>query len=206
MDDWIFEIIEQGGYAGIFFLMFAETLFPPIPSEVVMPVAGVSASNGVLSLDLVIAAGTAGAMTGNLFWYGVARSLGLGRLRLLIRRYGHWLAVGWSDIATSNRLFRAYGSVFVLIGRALPTIRTIVSLPAGIARMDLAKYLAWSTIGTAIWSGGLTLIGYELGNRVDRVEAIIGPVALAVAILIASAYVWRQLTWRRARHNVQTDA
>lgn len=195
-------MIEQGGYAGIFFLMFAETLFPPIPSEVVMPVAGVSASNGKLSLGLVIAAGTAGAMAGNLFWYVLARSLGLGRLRLLIRRYGHWLAVGWSDIATSNRLFRAYGSAFVLIGRALPTIRTIVSLPAGVARMDLAKYLVWSTIGTAVWSGGLTLIGWELGNRIDRVEEIIGPVALCVAILILGAYAWRQLTWRRSGGSV----
>ncbi len=96
MGNWVVRLIEQSGYLGVGFLMFLETVFPPIPSEVIMPLAGVAAANGQLNLWLAIASGTAGAMLGNIFWYLAARALGLERLKPLIDRHGRWLTFNWS--------------------------------------------------------------------------------------------------------------
>lgn len=198
MNDWLFILIEQGGYAGIFALMFAETIFPPIPSEVVMPIAGVAAANGRLDLSLVALAGTAGAMAGNLFWYLVARSIGIGRLKQLLLRFGRWLALDWCDVVRIRWLFRRHGRSLVLVGRAVPTIRTIISLPAGVARMEWRRFLLFSTIGTAIWSTGLAIAGWLLGSQFHNVGNIIGPIATIILAGIVSAYVWRQLCWQFA--------
>lgn len=196
MEDWLFTLIERGGYAGIFALMLAETIFPPIPSEVVMPLAGVAAANGRLELGWVAAAGTAGAMVGNLFWYWVARSIGLARLKRVLLAYGRWLALDWGDVVRIRWLFRRHGRWLVLIGRALPTIRTIISLPAGVARMELRRFLVFSAIGTAIWSSGLATAGWLLGSQFHDVEKIVGPVATGVLVAIVAAYAWRQLRWQ----------
>src|SRR5687767_5687120 len=98
MGDWVVRLIEQTGYLGVGFLMFLETVFPPIPSEVIMPVAGVAAASGQMQLPLVIASGTVGAMLGNIFWYLAARALGIHRLKPLIDRHGKWLTVNWREV------------------------------------------------------------------------------------------------------------
>lgn len=198
MEDWLFRLIELGGYAGIFVLMLAETIFPPIPSEVVMPLAGVVAANGRLDLGGVALAGTAGAMVGNVFWYWIARSIGLTRLKLVLLRYGRWLALDWRDVVRIRWLFRGHGRLLVLIGRALPTIRTIISLPAGVARMELRGFLVFSTIGTAIWSTGLATAGFVLGSQFSDVERFVGPVATIMLLAIIFAYIWRQVRWQIA--------
>ncbi|MEO6580283.1 MAG: DedA family protein, partial [Sphingomicrobium sp.] len=95
MSDWVVRLIEQSGYLGVGFLMFLETIFPPIPSEVIMPVAGMAAAKGKLDFVAVVASGTAGAMLGNTVWYLAARSLGILRLQPLIDRYGRWLTITW---------------------------------------------------------------------------------------------------------------
>lgn len=200
MDDWIFNLIESARYVGIFLLMLLETVFPPIPSEVIMPVAGVAAANGTLSLAGVIIAGTAGAMAGNLFWYIVARVIGLKRFQPLVERYGRWLTVDWPEVERAQALFGRFGSVFVFIGRMIPTIRSVISLPAGLVKMDLIRFLIWSTLGTTIWSSGLAIAGWVLGRQVDQVERFVGPVSTGVVILVIVIYVWRQLTWGK-RHS-----
>ena len=198
MEGWLFYLIERGGYVGIFFLMLAETIFPPIPSEVVMPLAGVVAAKGGLEFGFVALAGTAGAMAGNLFWYWVARSIGLMRIKQILLRYGRWLALDWSDVVRIRWLFRRHGRSLVLIGRTLPTIRTIISLPAGVARMELKRFLIWSTIGTAIWSTGLAAAGWLLGSQLSDVENFVGPLANIMLVAIVFGYVWRQLRWKVA--------
>lgn len=195
MEDLLFRMIEHGGYAGVFFLMLAETVFPPIPSEVVMPLAGMVAANGRLELWLIALSGTAGAMVGNLLWYWVARSIGLSRLKLILLRYGRWLALDWRDILRIRWMFRRYGRTLVLVGRAVPTIRTIISLPAGVARMELRRFLVFSAIGTAIWSTGLATAGWLLGRHFSDVEKIVGPLATIVLVAIVAAYAWRQVHW-----------
>jgi membrane protein DedA with SNARE-associated domain len=199
MEDWVLRLIEQGGYFGIFLLMLLETVFPPVPSEVIMSVAGVSAASGGLSLPGVIASGTAGAMTGNLFWYVLARAVGLRRLRAFLEKHGRWLTLDWYDVEKMQRLFGRFGSAIVFVGRMLPTIRSLISVPAGLAHMELVRFLAWSTLGTAGWSSGLAIAGWVLGRQIDNVEEVIGPVSSIIIGLIVLAYIWRQLTWSR-RH------
>lgn len=199
MGEWVIELIDATGYVGIFFLMLAETVFPPIPSEVIMPVAGMRAAQGPLSLWAVIASGTAGAMFGNFFWYLLARVIGLKRFRPFIQRYGRWLTMDWPDVEKAERLFGRFGGLIVFFGRLLPTVRSIVSIPAGLLRMRLKSFLFWSTVGTAGWSSALALAGYWLGTQFDNIEKVVGPLSTGIIALIVGAYLWRQLTWRK-RH------
>ena len=199
MSDWVIQLIERTGYIGVGFLMFLETVFPPVPSEVIMPVAGVIASRGELSLYGVAASGTAGAMFGNIFWYLVARVIGIERFRPFIEKHGRWLTLDWYDVEKAERLFGRFGSVIVGIGRLLPTVRSVVSIPAGLLHMRLKSFLFWSTIGTAAWSSALAVAGYLLGRQFGDIERVIGPLSMAVIGAIVLAYLWRQLTWRR-RH------
>ncbi len=197
MADWVIRLIDSTGYFGVFILMLLETVFPPIPSEVIMPVAGLRAANGPMTLWGVIAAGTAGAMAGNLFWYLLARSVGVHRLQWVVRRYGRWLTLDWVDVERISRLFGRYGGWIVFIARMLPTARTLISIPAGFLHMNLARFFLWSALGTALWSSGLAIAGYGLGMQFGEVEQIVGPLSSAVIALIVIVYVWRQLTWNR---------
>ncbi len=199
MQDWIFDLIERGGYAVIFLLMLLETVFPPIPSEVIMPVAGIAAATGALSLGGVIVAGTAGAMAGNLLWYLLAKAIGIDRFQPLIEKYGRWLTIDWPDVERARAAFGRFGAVIVCTGRMVPTIRSVVSIPAGLLRMQLPGFLIWSTIGTTIWSSGLAAAGWWLGRQFDGIEAVIGPLSMAVIVAIAGLYLWRQATWHRRR-------
>lgn len=201
MDDWTIRLIDETGYVGIFLLMFLETVFPPIPSEVIMPIAGVRASRGPLTLWGVIGSGTAGAMLGNLFWYALARVIGIRRFRPFIERHGRWLTMDWPDVEKAERLFGRFGPALVSLGRIIPTIRSIISIPAGLLSMRLKGFLIWSTIGTVAWTTLLASAGWGLGQAFEGIEKILGPLSTAIIIAIIAAYIWRQLTWRR-RHPI----
>ena len=194
MSDWVVRLIEQSGYLGIGFLMFLETIFPPIPSEVIMPVAGMAAAKGKLGFVLVVLSGTTGAMLGNTVWYLGARALGVDRLRPFIRRHGKWLTLNWSEVRRAERWFGIHGPAFVLFARMLPTVRSLVSIPAGLLRMRFRSFFIASTLGTAGWTALLATAGYKLEQNVGEVERFIGPVANAVMIVLAAGYVWRLLT------------
>jgi len=197
MYDWVIGLIDRGGYGGVFLLMLLETIFPPIPSEVILPLAGMRAGQGALGLPGVIGAATAGAMAGNIFWYWVARRVNHGRFRHFIDRYGRWLTLDWHDVETVQRMFRRGAALVVCVGRFLPNLRTIVSVPAGLARMRIAPFLLWSTLGTAVWSAGLAGGGYLLGARFERIDAVLAPLSTAVIVGGILWYLWRQLTWSR---------
>ncbi|HYE28464.1 MAG TPA: DedA family protein [Allosphingosinicella sp.] len=199
MGDWTIRLIDETGYVGIFLLMFLETIFPPIPSEVIMPVAGVRAAQGPMTLWGVIASGTAGAMLGNLFWYALARVIGLKRFRPFIARYGRWLTMDWDDVEKAERLFGRFGGMIVSLGRMLPTIRSVISIPAGLLNMRLRSFLIWSTVGTVAWTTALATAGWGLGKAFEDIEKVLGPLSTAIIVLIVVAYIWRQLTWRK-RH------
>jgi membrane protein DedA with SNARE-associated domain len=199
MADWVIRLIDGTGYAGIFLLMMLETVFPPIPSEVIMPIAGVRAATGPMTLWGVIASGTAGAMVGNLFWYLVARWVGFKRFCPFIERHGRWLTMDWYDVEKVERLFGRFGPVVVAIGRLIPTIRSVVSIPAGLVRMRLRRFLFWSALGTGAWSGLLAAAGYLLGQSFARVDEVLGPLSSIIVTLIILFYIWRQITWSR-RH------
>ncbi|MGQ0589454.1 MAG: DedA family protein [Sphingosinicella sp.] len=197
--DWVILLIDWGGYVGVFLLMLLETVFPPIPSEVVLPIAGMRAANGPLGLPGVIIASTLGTMTGNFLWYLAARSVGLDRFRYFITRYGRWITLDWYDVERVQNLFGRFGPGIVFVGRMLPTIRTFISVPAGIVRMGLGPFLIWSTVGTALFAAALAGAGYAAGSRFREIEEIAGPVSSAVIVGIIFWYVWRQATWESRR-------
>jgi membrane protein DedA with SNARE-associated domain len=198
MSDWVVRLIEQSGYLGVGFLMFLETLFPPIPSEVIMPVAGVAAAKGQMSFGYAVASGTAGAMLGNIFWYLAARALGPDRLRPIIRRHGKWLTMDWKDVERAHRWFERHGIALVMFGRLVPTVRSIVSIPAGLLDMRFRNFVIASTVGTAVWTALLTGAGFKLQENFDRVADIVGPISNVVILLIVLAYVWRLCTHKVA--------
>lgn len=196
MSDWIIRLIDQTGYLGIAFLMFLETVFPPIPSEIIMPVAGLAASRGKLDIAGVIASGTAGAMLGNYFWYLAARVIGIERFRPLLERWGRFLTLDWAEIEKAERLFGTQGWAIVFFGRMLPTLRSLISIPAGLLHMRLHTFVVWSTIGTAGWTALLALAGWTLGRRFAEIETVIGPLSTAIIVVIVAGYLWRLWTWR----------
>ena len=197
MSDWVIRLIEQSGYLGVAFLMFLETIFPPIPSEVIMPVAGVAAGQGKMALWAVIASGTSGAMLGNIIWYLAARALGITRLEPIIRRWGRWITITWPELLRAEKWFRKHGTLFVSLGRLMPTIRSLVSVPAGLLKMRFRTFFIASTIGTAAWTALLAGAGYKLGQNYRDIDQIIGPASNAIIVLLVIIYVYRLWTHRR---------
>jgi membrane protein DedA with SNARE-associated domain len=196
MSDWIIRLIEQSGYLGVAFLMFLETVFPPIPSEVIMSFAGVAAGQGKLDYWLVVASGTAGAMLGNILWYLAARALGIQRLEPFIRRWGRWLTMSWTEVKRAERWFAMHGTFFVFLGRMLPTVRSLVSVPAGLLRMSFRRFFLASTIGTAGWTALLAGAGFKLGENYRDIDKIIGPAANAILVILVAGYIYRVWTHR----------
>jgi membrane protein DedA with SNARE-associated domain len=205
MENWVFDLVEQWGLPGVYLLMLLETVFPPIPSEVIMAVAGIQAARGAMPIEGVILAGTAGAMTGNYLWYLAARIVGIDRFRPLIERHGRWLTLDWPEVERARDLFGRFGGVIVMIARIIPTIRSVISIPAGMVRMRLVGFLVWSSIGTSVWCTALALAGWLLGREFEAIETVIGPLSTAVIVLMVSAYVWRQISWQR-RQNARQQA
>ena len=194
MYSWVVRLIEQSGYLGVGFLMFLETLFPPIPSEVIMPVAGLTAAHGKLQLWLVILSGTAGAMLGNIFWYLAARALGVERLRPLVRRYGRWLTVNWKEVERAHRWMDRHGSAFVLLGRLVPAVRSLVSISAGLLKFSFRRFLLASTLGTLAWTALLAGAGFRLKSDFLQIEQFIAPIADFILLIMVVAYLWRLAT------------
>ncbi|MCM8557187.1 DedA family protein [Sphingomicrobium sediminis] len=199
MTDWVVDIIDKGGALGIAFLMFLETVFPPIPSELIMSLAGIRAGQGEMSLPVIIIAGTFGAMMGNIAWYVVAKMLGIARFKPLIDRYGRWITFTWPEIEKTKKLFAKYGTFFVGFGRMLPTVRSLISVPAGLLRMPFWPFVIASTIGTAGWTALLALFGYQLGANVEEIDKYLGPISTAVIVTIIVVYVYRLWTHRKVK-------
>lgn len=194
--DWILDLIERGGYLAVGFLMLLENVFPPIPSEVVMPVAGIAAERGQMSLIGVIIVGTLGAVAGQLVWFWLGLRIGEDGLKRLARRYGRWLTVSPRDIDRADKWFDQHGGKAVLIGRLVPGVRTLISLPAGLSEMSLRRFLTYSTVGSGAWTAALAVAGYALGEQQQSVTRWIGPVSTVVLVVILGYYVYRVITFK----------
>ena len=199
MFEWITGLVSRFGYAGVGLLMFLENVFPPIPSELIMPLAGFVARRGQLDVWLTIVAGTFGSIVGATAWYVLARRLGERRLREWIDRHGRWIALSGDDIDRSARWFERHGPLAVTLGRLVPGVRTLISMPAGIARMGVVPFLLCSAIGTAVWTAGLTYAGYIVGARYQRVTAAMDVATWIILGLFIVAYLRRVI--RRGRAN-----
>jgi membrane protein DedA with SNARE-associated domain len=169
MVEWIINTMSALGYWGIGLLMFLENLFPPIPSELIMPLAGFTVAQGEMSFVGAVLAGTSGTVLGALPWYYLGHFLGGERLKALADRYGRWLTISSKEIEQADRWFDRHGGKVVFFGRLIPGIRTLISLPAGINGMHLPTFLFYSSLGTLIWTALLTYAGYLLGENYEQV-------------------------------------
>jgi membrane protein DedA with SNARE-associated domain len=188
--------IAAYGLIAVFVLMVAESCGLPFPSEVIMPTAGLLAATGHMNLVAAIIAGAAANLVGSLIAYGLAARFGepllLGPGRYVgIRRHHLEIADGW---------FKRWGLPAVLIGRVLPVVRTYISFPAGLARVDLAKFSILTFVGALPWCAALALAGYELGKNYDRISGPVQKAAIVIALLVVLVVIvwyWRGREPRR---------
>lgn len=183
------------GYGAIALVMLLENVVPPIPSEVVMPLAGFLIQQGKLDLVPAVLAGLLGTVLGAWFWYGVGRLINEERLEQWLNRHGRWLGLRAEDLARSRRWFNQHGVAVVFWGRIIPGIRTFVSLPAGIELMPQPRFLVWTTAGSLLWILILTMAGQALGEGYHKLGhwlAGFGDVfkpVLFVAVLIGVVWI-----------------
>nr|WP_302053798.1 DedA family protein [Sphingomonas tagetis] len=176
--------------------MVIENVFPPIPSEVIMGLGGMAVARGDMAMTPLLIIGTAGTTVGNVFWYAVGRWIGYQRLKPFVDRHGRWLTVHWEDVEKLHRFFVRHGLWVVFVFRFLPTFRTMISLPAGMAKMGLPRFLLATFLGSAIWNGVLAYAGLLLGSQFEELQDYVGPVAVAMTVGLVIGYLYRVVTWR----------
>jgi membrane protein DedA with SNARE-associated domain len=196
MFDWIISAVEDSGYLGILLLMFGENVFPPVPSELIMPLAGFLAAKGELNVFLVVLCGTLGTALGTLPWYYLGKWLGRDRLERWAAQHGRWLTIAPKEVDDAHRWFQLHGTKAVLIGRLIPAVRTLISIPAGIAEMPLTRFIAFTLLGSAIWTSFLTSVGYLLEDQYRLVGSYLNPMTSIIIALMLLYYFYRVATFR----------
>ncbi|EMB13771.1 DedA family protein [Rhodopirellula europaea] len=199
MDQWIESILEQFGAFGVGMLMLLENVFPPIPSELVMPWAGYSVSQGQSSFIAVVIAGSTGSFVGAYAWYWVARRIGKERLATWVDKHGAWLTISRNDIDQVDRWFERWGAAAVLLCRLIPGLRTLISVPAGFANMPAAKFSAYTAIGTIAWTALLAVIGLWLGKNYGDLAGPLSWVSSGVIAVMLAIWVYRLVQQHRER-------
>jgi membrane protein DedA with SNARE-associated domain len=193
------QVLRDLGYAGLVLLMLVETVFPPIPSEAVLPLAGYLVERGEFAFVAVLLASTAGSVLGAVLLYEAARRGG----RPFALRFLRFARLEESRLKEAERWFARRGALIVLFGRCVPGMRSLVSLPAGLLRMPRWEYLLFTLLGSLVWNGVLVGAGYALGSQWEQVSDIVGPISkplVAVAVLVAATLVaWLVVRGRRTR-------
>lgn len=193
---WVQDVIDALGYVGVAFLVALENVFPPIPSEVVLPLAGFVAGTGEASLPGMVLAATTGSVVGAWVLYGFAAAIGPVRLRRGVARFGRWFGVRERHLDQAEQWFDRRANAAVLIGRCVPLIRSVVSVPAGFRRMPLVRFTVLTALGSAMWNLALIGAGAILGERWDRVGDAVGlfqGVVILVIVVLVGLFAWRNL-------------
>ncbi|MEY3581746.1 MAG: hypothetical protein RLZ02_699 [Actinomycetota bacterium] len=181
---WVQDVIEQLGYLGVALLVVLENIFPPIPSEIVLPFAGFVAQQGSESVVLMILAATVGSVIGALIMYRIAAVIGDERLHAFTRRFGKWVQIREADLTRAEEWFDRHAMSAVLVGRCVPLIRSVVSIPAGFRRMKLIPYIAYTFLGSLVWNIALVGAGAVLGENWERVEPVVATFQWIVIVVI----------------------
>ena len=194
---FVTDLIVEFGYAGIFLSTVLECFIPPIPSEIILPFSGFVASTGRLEFAGVLLAATLGSLAGALALYFLAMRAG----RPLLVRYGRYVLVSERDIARAEGWFKKYGPAVVFFSRLLPLVRSLISLPAGAARMDLKKFIIYTALGSAIWNFMLIYAGFALGERWGDVGSLFDQLepVIALALLLVIGYLAYTLLKKKSR-------
>ena len=216
--NWVQDVINQFGYLGVALLVVIENVFPPIPSEIVLPFAGfvaqqgasaVNATAGAAQSDTTVVgmmiAATVGSVVGALILYFVSAAIGPERLRQFVERFGKWFGVKSSDLVRAEEWFDRRSVVAVLVGRCVPLIRSIVSIPAGFRRMKLTSFVVLTAIGSAVWNIALIGAGAVLGDQWERVGEYVGVfqwLVIAAVLLLLVRFVVSRLKNRRRENGL----
>lgn len=190
LTQWVTDVIDALGYVGVAFLVALESVFPPIPSEVVLPLAGFVAGRGDASLPGMILAATVGSVAGALVLYGVAALIGPVRLHDFVVRFGRWFTIKETDLVRAEDWFDRRSDVAVLVGRCVPIIRSIVSVPAGFRRMPIVRFTVLTALGSLVWNCALVGAGAALGENWEEVGDWVGLMQLAVIVVIVGLVAW----------------
>ena len=195
MFDWITTLVQKEGYVGIFPLMTVEHVFAPIPSELIMPLAGYSAARDALSLPLIILSGSLGSLLATTLWFIAGYRIGRRRMDRLVSRRGRWVMLSCDDLDRTEAWFNRHGPSAVLFGRFVPTVRTLISVPAGIARMSVATFMLYTATGSVGWTAALAIAGYALDSRYAAVGDWVNPLSCVIGVGIVLLYLYRVLTY-----------
>ena len=196
---WAADVIESLGYGGVAMLIVLENVFPPIPTEAILPLAGFLAGQGRMWLPGVILAATVGAVIGALILYGIGAWFGDERVRWLVRRYGRWLGVQERDLDKANGWFDRHGGKAVMICRMVPIVRSLVSVPAGLRRMNLARFVLYTALGSGLWNSILILCGWWLGDNWEEVGHYVDYLEYPVILALIGGALW--FIWKRKFSN-----
>ncbi len=194
--DWIVSLIDKTGYLGIAMLMLLENVFPPLPSEVIMPLAGFSAAQGTLNFTGVATAGTIGSLAGAYFWFLVGRWIGPKRLKRFAAKHGRWLTMHPDEIDQARAFFSRHQALALFFGRLIPAIRSLISVPAGVNCVPISTFLFWSSLGTALWTVFLAGAGYLLESQYEKVSEWLNPVSNVVFAALALWYLYRVICFK----------
>lgn len=188
-------IIDAVGYPGVFIAMVIESCLIPLPSEITMPLAGALAAEGQMNIHVASLMGGLGNVVGSLMAYGIGVKIPETTILKFIRRWGKWLFLSEHEYEKTKGWLKQYGSFVSFFSRLLPGIRTVVSLPAGVARIALVPFVVWTFIGAMLWSYVLVYVGYVLGENWDSVEGFFHKfelVIIGVVIGVIGWWVWRK--------------
>ncbi len=198
MTDIIVDIFNALGYPGVAMLVMVEVLFPPIPSEIVLPLAGFMAGRGEYNLVLLIIVSTLGSVAGSMIIYGVSAWFGADRVYTLVDRYGKYAFITSADLEKAEEWFRNHGRATVFFGRLVPGIRSLVSIPAGLAKMPIGQFVLYTIAGSGLWNTILIVAGWVLGDQWERVENYTELFQLITVLVVLAAVFWFVYTrWSR---------
>jgi membrane protein DedA with SNARE-associated domain len=208
INTWALNIISTLGYPGLGFIMFLENVFPPIPSELVLPLAGwltlgEEASFTMLGVTVV---GAIGSVAGAFFFYGLGAWFDESRVRVLLQRYGKWFMLSEDDLDVALVWFDRYGEYVIFFGRMVPIVRSLISVPAGLASMPLGTFSVYTAVGTALWSFILAFAGRMLGENWHLVSDFIDNYEHIVMIVAVLAFVYFVFTRWRAMQRSKVEA
>ncbi|MGI8589017.1 MAG: DedA family protein [Chloroflexia bacterium] len=196
---WVQNIIATLSYPGIAALIALEAIFPLVPSELILPLAGSLAARGQISPLLLLPAASLGSVIGATFYYAVARYGGEPLIGRFLDRWGRWLMLSRADLVRTREWFDRRGPLMVMVGRFTPGLRTLISVPAGLAEMPYPKFVLYTALGSSVWNGGLILAGWLLGENWPSVQGWVAPIApviyLALLVLLV-VFFWRRLAAR----------
>jgi membrane protein DedA with SNARE-associated domain len=191
------QTIDAVGYVGIFFLMLVESCGIPMPSEVIMPFSGFLVADGKLTFWIVVIVGTIGNVVGSWLAYWIGYRGG----RPLIAKYGKYILISKHDLDMADRWFARFGDLTVFFGRLLPVVRTYISFPAGIAKMNIKKFTAYTFLGALPWSILFGWLGVKMGSNWEKIREKLHTFDLAILILVIAIivwYIWRHLRQRKS--------